>query len=232
MRQNDPLDSISNEQDSNPPVKCVALDMDGLLFDTERIYWQVGDAVLKRRGYRYCESLQERMMGRVGTAATQQMIDFHALDDDAESLLEESNELYAELLPQLVRPMPGLDQWLQRLQSSGRPFALTTSSQRRWVDVIFADLEWKQSLAFILTGDDVTNGKPHPEMYLTAAERFAVNPTEMLVLEDSGNGCRSAVASGARVVAIPNDHTRKQSFQGACLIANSLADPRLHALLD
>lgn len=221
----------ADESDPRPKITSVALDMDGLLFDTERIYWQVGDTILQRRGHRYSSALQARMMGRIGTAAVQEMIDFHSLKDSAEDLLAESDQLYSNLLPELLRPMPGLDRWIEFLHRVGVPFALTTSSRRKWVDVIFAELHWRQSLSFVLTGDDVTHGKPHPEMYLTAARHFQVQPDAMLVLEDSGNGCAAAVAAGANVVAIPNEHTRQQNFDGALLVADSLVDERLWQLI-
>ncbi len=227
------FEPIPQRDDSEPipAVAGVALDMDGLLFDTERIYWQVGDTILQRRGHRYSSALQARMMGRIGTAAVQQMIDYHSLDDSAEELLAESDQLYGELLPELLRPMPGLEEWIDQLHRSGVPFALTTSSRRKWVDVIFAELHWRQSLTFVLTGDDVRQGKPHPEMYLIAAEKFQLQPQQMLVLEDSGNGCAAGVAAGANVVAIPNEHTREQDFSGAMLVAESLLDRRLWQLL-
>jgi beta-phosphoglucomutase-like phosphatase (HAD superfamily) len=82
-----------------------------------------------------------------------------------------------------------------------------------------------------LTGDDVKQGKPHPEMYLTAAKRLSIAPAQMLVLEDSQNGCAAAVASGAVTVAIPSEHTADQDFSGAWLVAQSLADKRLHELI-
>jgi HAD superfamily hydrolase (TIGR01509 family) len=221
-----------NEGDSGPRIAAVALDMDGLLFDTERIYWQVGDTLLQRRGHRYSSELQARMMGRVGTAAMQQMIDFHDLDVTAEALLEESEVLYGQLLPKLLRPMPGLDQWIDQLLRLGLPFALTTSSRRKFVDVILATQSWSDQLAFILSGDDVRHGKPHPEMYLRAAEHFGVPPTEMLVVEDSGNGCAAGVAAGAHVVAVPSEHTKSQDFGGARLVADSLTDVRLWRMLE
>lgn len=225
----DPLEPIreGDESDLVSRFAGVALDMDGLLFDTERIYWQVGDTVLSRRGHRYTAALQARMMGRIGVAAVEEMIDFHGLVDSPQQLLDESDELYGNLLPELLRPMPGLDQWIGHLQDSGIPFALTTSSRRKWVDIIFAELHWRQSFSFILTGDDVSNGKPHPEMYQKAAVRFDVPTESLLVLEDSGNGCAAGVAAGANVVAIPNQHTREQDFTGAILIADSLSDSRL-----
>ncbi|KAA1258770.1 Phosphorylated carbohydrates phosphatase [Rubripirellula obstinata] len=214
-----------------PPIRGVALDMDGLLFDTEKLYWTVGDTMLVRRGLRYCHDLQQRMMGRVGVNAMIQMKDFHGLDDRPEDLLIESEQLYQEQLSAGVQPMPGLSNWIELLVESEVPFGLATSSRRQFVDVIFENIPWRNALSFVLTGDDVTHGKPHPEMYLAAASKFSIEPAEMLVLEDSQNGCAAAVAAGAVTVAIPNAHTAGQDFTGVALIADSLADPRLHGLV-
>ncbi len=230
-----PLAGSDNDPHSfqlhRPTLRGVALDMDGLLFDTERLYWQVGDQVLQRRGLRFCSDLQQRMMGRIGVACMQEMANFHLLPDSPQRLLEESDEIYAQLLVSDLVPMPGLADWIGHLIDSGLPFGLATSSRRRFVDLILNTTSWKDSLAFVLTGDDVINGKPDPEMYQRAAEKLGIQPDEMLVLEDSGNGCAAAVAAGAFTVAIPSEHTRGHAFGGAKLIATSLTDPRLLALV-
>ncbi len=212
-------------------IRGVALDMDGLLFDTERLYWDVGDTILKQRGHHYSKELQQRMMGRVGVAAMQQMIDFHKLSDAPESLLAESDELYGKRLALDIVPMPGLDRWIGHLVEKKVPFGLATSSRRKFVETILSTVTWRKDLAFELTGDDVTHGKPHPEMYLSAAKRLSIDPAQMLVLEDSGNGCAAGVAAGAHTIAIPNEHTRDQTFTGAKFVAESLTDPRLWALI-
>tara|TARA_R110002072_G_scaffold6176_3_gene37005 strand:- start:31335 stop:31997 length:663 start_codon:yes stop_codon:yes gene_type:complete len=212
-------------------LRGVALDMDGLLFDTERIYFQVGQVLMERRGHTFTLELQQKMMGRVGLSAVGQMIDHHQLDDDPVSLLAESDDVYGDLLLRELRPMPGLAEWIDRLRTSGLPFGLATSSRRKFVDMILPTTEWSGDLAFILTGDDVTHGKPNPEMYLKAADRLRVSPSEMLVLEDSGNGSKAAVSAGAVTVAVPNEHTRSHVFEDVHLVADSLADPRLWELL-
>ncbi|MFM8380085.1 MAG: HAD-IA family hydrolase, partial [Planctomycetia bacterium] len=74
-------------------------------------------------------------------------------------------------------------------------------------------------------------GKPHPEIYERAAVQLGVAPSEMLVFEDSENGCRAAVAAGAVVVAVPGAHSRRHDFTGARFVAESLADPRIVELL-
>ncbi|WP_419190066.1 HAD family hydrolase [Stieleria marina] len=205
--------------------------MDGLLFDTEKLYWQVGDTVLQRRGFRFSAELQQRMMGRVGVSAMAQMIEMHSLKDSAEDLLAESDQIYSELLGETPDSMPGLELWIDYLDQIEMPFGLATSSRRKFVDRIFESVPWREALQFVLTGDDVVNGKPDPEMYLKAAEKLGIAPEAMMVLEDSGNGCAAAVAAGAQTVAIPSEHTKSQDFSGAILVAESLADPMLWSLL-
>jgi len=210
---------------SGSSVLGVALDMDGLLFETESLYSVVGERVLQRRGHRFSRQLQQRMMGRVGVAAIQQMIEFHGLVDDPHDLLAESDAIYHELLADGPAPMLGLETLIESLISAKIPFGVATSSRSMFATRILQPQPWFGSLAFLLTGDDVTHGKPHPEMYLRAAERLSICPTRMLVLEDSGNGAAAGVAAGAMVIAVPSDHTRDHAFENVRAIANSLLDP-------
>ena len=85
----------------------------------------------------------------------------------------------------------------------------------------------KNRFRFILTSQDIHRGKPDPEIYRLAAAHLGIPPSQMMVLEDSGNGCRAAVAAGAYTVAIPNRHTRDHKFEGVKLVADTLADPRI-----
>ena len=212
-------------------IRGVALDMDGLLFDTESLYWECGDELLKRRGRRYCTDLQRLMMGRVGVAAMEQMIKFHDLEDRAKDLIVESNEVFAGLLERGAEEMPGLNSWIDFLKANKIPFGLATSSQRRFVDILFRSRPWREDLSFILTGDDVTKGKPDPQIYQMAADKLGIAPSNMLVLEDSQNGCAAAVAAGAFTVAVPNKPTQHQDFTKVNMIAKSLSDPALRDLI-
>ena len=218
--------AASNRDDRCPPqVRGVALDMDGLLFDTERLYWQVGQRLLQRRDRQFCGQLQQRMMGRIGVAAMQQMIEFHGLDDDPQDLLAESNAIYSRLLGDGPDPMPGLDQLIDQLTRLQLPFGVATSSKRIFAERILQAQPWYDQLQFLLTGDDVRHGKPHPEMYLTAAAQLQIPAHQMLVLEDSSNGAAAAVAAGAIVIAVPAGATADQPFDRIFASARSLADP-------
>lgn len=207
------------------PILGVALDMDGLLFETESLYWQVGQRVLQRRGFKFSSELQQRMMGRVGVAAIEQMIDFHDLEDDPHALLAESDQIYHELIAGGPEPMPGMEELIAMLQELGVPFGIATSSRSVFALKILQPQPWFHSLSFLLTGDDVSCGKPDPEIYLSAAQRMAICPSRMLVLEDSGNGSAAGVAAGTVVIAVPNACTHSHRFEAVFAIASSLRDP-------
>ena len=84
---------------------------------------------------------------------------------------------------------------------------------------------------FILTSEDVTNGKPHPEVYLLAAEKHQIHPGEMMVLEDSVQGTKAGVASGSVTVAVPGSHSVDCDYSHVEHRADSLADDLIVELL-
>ncbi len=211
--------------------QAVVFDLDGLMFNTEELYQDVGSQMLRRRGKRFDAELLDAMMGRPAASALQLMIDYYALESTVAELAAETDAIFAALLETRLEQMPGLAQLLAALERAVVPKAIATSSGPEFAQKVLGAFALAPRFEFILTCDDVRQGKPHPEIYLLAARRFGVAPVELLVLEDSQNGCRSAVAAGAIVVAVPAGPSRRHDFTGAALVADSLADPRLHALL-
>mgnify|MGYP002345910245 FL=1 len=212
-------------------VRAVVFDMDGLMFNTEDVYWEVGDAILRRRGHEFDDPLCVAMMGRPPRAAFEIMIRYHALSDSWEQLYVESQDEFIARLDSSLAPMPGLMDLLERLEQAQIPKAIGTSSGRRLVDAVLSRFHLQPRFQFILSAEDITRGKPDPEIYLKAAQRFELAPAEVLVLEDSQNGCQAAASAGTLAVAVPGDHSRGQDFSMATLVIDSLADARLYAAL-
>jgi HAD superfamily hydrolase (TIGR01509 family) len=215
-----------------PAPHAVVFDLDGLMFNTEELYQEVGATLLARRGYEFTPELLDQMMGRPSHVALQIMIDTHTLKATVEELLAETDEIFPEILRTRLAPMPGLVELLAALEAREIPKAIATSSRRSFVERVLDTFNYRPRFSPILTSEDITHGKPHPEIYLQAAERLNIPPTEMLVLEDSQNGCRAAVAAGAITVAVPGAHSRRHDFTGAALVAESLYDQRIYRLLD
>ena len=210
------------------PLSAVTFDLDGLMFNTEDLYQESGEIILARRGKKMTSDLLDQMMGRKAHVALQLMIDYHHLDATPESLIEETEEIFDELLPTKLAPMPGLLRLLDALESAARPKAIATSSARVFVDHVLATFQLTERFHFVLASEDVTHGKPAPDVYLQAATRHAVRPQQMLVLEDSQIGCAAAVAAGAYAVAVPNGQSRTHEFPGVEFVADSLDDSRVY----
>jgi HAD superfamily hydrolase (TIGR01509 family) len=102
-----------------------------------------------------------------------------------------------------IRTLQGQIELLTGLHRRGVPNALVTSSYRRMADVVISAVE-PGIFATTVSGDEVRNGKPHPEPYLRAAAEIGVEPVECVVIEDSVTGARSGLAAGAHVVLVPN----------------------------
>jgi HAD superfamily hydrolase (TIGR01509 family) len=227
------LDSASPNYCPTPgPVRAVCFDLDGLIFNTEELYPRVMQELLRRRDKPFTWDLIDQMMGRPGRISLQIMIDHHQLTDRVDDLYAESDEIFHSIWDRELALMPGLLQLLASLERLNIPKAITTSSRRPVVERMLPRFELGPRFQFMLTSEDVTNGKPDPEIYLKAASRFGVQPNEMMVLEDSQNGARAAVAAGAIAVGVPGSHNRsRHTFVGCELVANTLADPRIYQLL-
>jgi HAD superfamily hydrolase (TIGR01509 family) len=214
-----------------PSVRAVVFDLDGLMFNTEELYQQVGGELLRRRGKTFDAELLDQMMGRQPRIALQMMIDWHKLDATTTQLSEESEEIFAGILDSQLACMPGLVELLDALERHKIPKAVATSSGRRFVTDVLGRFELEPRFDFILTAEDVVEGKPHPEIYLAAAARFGSPPAQVLVLEDSENGCKAAVAAGTFAVAVPGGHSCRHNFAGVSMRVNTLADPRIYQAL-
>ena len=210
---------------------AVTFDMDGLMFNTEDVYTLAGSELLNRRGLVFTPQLKDAMMGLPPRPAFEAMIAFHRLPEPWDVLAAESDEIFLSLLPRRLATMPGLLELLAALEKAGFPKAIATSSGRRLTAACLAPFQLASRFCFVLTSEDISRGKPDPEIYLLAAERFGVPPAEMLVLEDSRNGCRAAAASGAFAVAVPGEHSRSQDFREAKLVVESLKDVKLYEVL-
>ncbi len=214
-----------------PNIRAVVFDLDGLMFNTEDIFNQVGREVLRRRGKELTPEVLCQMMGRRAPEALGIMIAAHGLSDTVSQLIEETRVLFTALAAERLAPMPGLYELLEHIERRGLKKGVATSSGRGYLEAILNKFDLLPRFHLTLAAEDVRDGKPHPEIYLTAAARLEIEPGEMLVLEDSHAGTTAGVSARAVVVSVPNDHSRDQDFSHAAHVARRLDDPHILELL-
>lgn len=210
------------------PLRAVIFDLDGLMFNTEDLYQEVGRRTLARRGKTLTQDLLDQMMGRKSDIALQIMIDWHDLDLTVEALADEQMETMFTLLPDRLEPLPGLLSLLDALEKAKIPKAIATSSGRKFVTRVLGQFQLEPRFSHVFTSEDITHGKPAPDVYQLAAKTLGFEPRQAMVLEDTQIGCQAATAAGAFTVAVPGEHSRNHDFNGVKFIAESLGDRRIY----
>ena len=204
-------------------MQAIVFDMDGLMIDSERVYWQVGREIAREHGKQVSDQTLGNMMGRAPLESIRIYIRDLGLDADPERLLEEREARVQAIFEKGIEPMPGLMEVLNEFKPLYR-LAIATSAKRYLVDVVLSGLNVLGYFQVVQTSDDITRGKPDPEIYLKALSRLNVPPAQAAVLEDSSNGALAGKRAGATVVAVPSIYTRDQDF--------SFVDYRAANLLD
>lgn len=185
-------------------VTAVIFDMDGLMFDTERLARDAWQRAMADFGYDLDDDLFLRGVGRTveGTCAAY----VEALGADLPITRIEPAK--ADYLREMLRPgpplKPGLPVLLDGLARSGLPSAVASSTAYAEVDRRLVQVGIRERFAAIAGGDEVARGKPSPDLFLLAAERLGANPEGCVVLEDSGPGIMAAVAAGMTAIMVPD----------------------------
>ena len=182
---------------------AVVLDLDGVIVDSEGVWEQVREDYTRRHGGRWAEGTQARMMGM----STDEWAAFMhsglgvplAPDAIARGVIEALLDRYRADLPLL----PGATDALAVLAEHW-PLGLASSSPRDVVDAVLDLAGIAGRFRAVVSSDEVAAGKPAPDVYLEAARRLGVEPTDAVAIEDSSNGIRAAHAAGLAVVAVPN----------------------------
>jgi HAD superfamily hydrolase (TIGR01509 family) len=211
--------------DPLPSIRAVCFDLDGLMFNTEHVFYESAEVLLQRRGLAMSRGAMDAMLGRRPLESFQALIDFVGLNEGPAELLAESRVVFHELLETKLLPMPGLFELLDLIEANGLPKGVATSSPRDYLENIFGRFDLLRRFPIALTAESVTLGKPNPEIYLKAADQLGVRPDEMLVLEDTQTGTRAGAAAGAFVVSVPHEHTAGHDFSLAKYVATGLDDP-------
>lgn len=174
--------------------------MDGLLVDSEPLWFRAERALAESRGGSWSDAQAQSCVGVGITHTLTRMRDELGLAVDPERDADVLVDLFIARAAE-VRPKPGAVELLDAAASL--PLALATSSPRRLVDAVLGALGLTARFQAVCTRESVPHPKPAPDIYLAAARALGVAPGRAVVLEDSLSGARAGKAAGARVIAVP-----------------------------
>lgn len=210
--------------------QAIIFDMDGLMVDTEKLYWESLYQVAANYNVKEIpEETRIKIMGRIPIESMRVFGEDLNIPVPAEDLLVQRELLMEAKLKAGVEPMKGLFEIITRF--TGRlQLAVATSSARRFLDIVVDDLGIRHQFAVLQASDGITRGKPDPEIFLTVAARLQVKPENCIVLEDSVNGVLAGANAGCYVIAVPSEYSRNQDFSRANFVAGDLIEARDYIL--
>ena len=208
---------------------AVIFDMDGVIFDTERLYIECCKAVADKYNMgddARVEALCYRCIGLTNVMTRRKILDAYGEDFPIDDYCRDSSRIFAERFgdgKHMIKP--GVHEIFAWLKQEGYRIALASSTR---TDVLSGELDRAgllQNFDVIVGGDQVTRSKPEPDIFLRAAELLEVRPEECIVIEDSFNGIRAASAAGMRPIMVPDLLEPDDEIRGkAEVVLDSLLD--------
>jgi beta-phosphoglucomutase family hydrolase len=187
-------------------IKAVIFDMDGVIVDNHNYHFQAWMQFADKYGYELNEEIyREEFNGKTNRDLFRMIFD-DPTDDEIAEYSDEKESLYRELYYNDLRPHTGLLDFLSSLKRNRVRIALATSAPTENVDWVLDNLQLRPWFEVIVDGTEVENGKPDPEIYLTACSRLDLQPQNCLVFEDSFAGLESATEAECMTVAVATSH--------------------------
>ncbi|XP_004504977.1 bifunctional riboflavin kinase/FMN phosphatase [Cicer arietinum] len=208
-------------------IKCVILDLDGTLLNTDGIVGNVLKVSLGKYGKEWDGRETLKIVGKTPFEAASAVVEDYGLPCSPIEFISEISPLFSDQWCN-IKALPGANRLIKHLKRNGVPMALASNSPREGIDakISFHD-GWKDSFSVVIGGDEVRTGKPSPEIFLEAARRLSMEPSSCLVIEDSLPGVTAAKAAEMEVIAVPSLPKQSHLYTAADEVINSLLDLQL-----
>lgn len=189
----------------------IIFDMDGVLVDSEAYICRAGCQMFKELGLTvrpedftpFIGTGENRFLGGVAEK--------YNFPVDIEQIKKRTYDIYLEIIKGSLKPLPGVNAFIEKCKAQGKKLAVASSADRRKVTGNLHEIGLSlQQFEAVIVGEDVEHKKPAPDIFLLAAKRLAIPPEACLVIEDAVSGVTAAKAAGARCLALTTSFDREQ----------------------
>lgn len=209
-------------------IEAVIFDMDGLMIDSERVTFEGYQHVLKKDNLTMSEETYKTLLGKTVKAVYELFASDYGDQYDVDQVIKEVHQYIADRFENDGVPLKkGLLELLKYLKENNYKTIVATSSHRSRVDLILKQAKITEYFDDSICGDEVTHGKPDPEVFLKACQKLNVSPDKALVLEDSESGINAAYNAKIKVIGIPDmKYPDEKYVQMTYSIMNDLLEVR------
>jgi len=206
---------------SRSSIKAVIWDMDGVIVDTAPYHFSAWQEAFQKRGVKFTEEDFRRNFGQRNDTIIRNILGDGISQSELDTISEEKEEDFRKKVRQNIKPLPGAIELMKLLIEHGFKMALASSAPIENIKIQTEGLgisDWFQS---IISGKDVTEGKPSPQSFLLSAQRLGADPKNCVVIEDAVAGVTAAKRAGMRCLAVTNTHP-KRNLMEADLVVDTL----------
>lgn len=201
-------------------MKAIIFDMDGVIIDSEPMHKKIEVELLEELGGTVTE---EEHMTYTGTTDEYMWSSFKKkfqLEPAVEDMITSKKERFMDQI-HTIPLVEGFEDVVKLFHDEGYLLALASSNNRSSVDQIIKQFDLEQYLEVSMSGEDIVNGKPAPDIFLKTAEKLKVEPEDCLVIEDAKNGVTAAKAAGMKCIGLDNPNSGVQDLSEADLVLTS-----------
>jgi len=198
-------------------IEAIIFDMDGTLVDTEPFNTEIEKSLFKLNKIEISEEEHQKYIGVASDAMWLEIAKRNKLQIPVSELIEQNHKESFRYLSEVeqIPIMPGLVELLEKLQAKKYPMAVASSSTPEIIDLILKKNNLKNYFQVIVSAQETGKSKPEPDVFLLTAEKLGIKPANCLVVEDSENGIKAAIAAGMTCVAYQSPGTDPQKQKEA-----------------
>ena len=214
--------------------KAIIFDMDGVLVDSEPLFLKAINRLVTQENALPISEDENRdhLIGTTIDETWRMLKQLRGLPLPISEYIGRYEVVVEQVLKEELAAQPGVVALIEECRRRGLPKAVASSSLKAWVDLKLASIGLEDAFEVVLGGDDVTLGKPEPDIYLLAAERLDLPPQECIAIEDSPVGIAAAVSAGTHTIAVRTESTQGLDISRAHSVLDSLVDFDLSLLAD
>jgi beta-phosphoglucomutase family hydrolase len=212
-------------------IKAVIFDLDGVIAETEHIHIQAEKQAMLKYGVKVSEDELHQYTGTTTKQMFTELIRKYKLNTNFDKIFKEKEEILFRLLEKDVRPTKGVIELLHKLKQMKLKLGIASSAHKRLIDYVLEKFEIRQLFDSVISAEDITHGKPNPEIFLMCAKTLNANPVECLVVEDAKLGVEAAKTAGMKCLGYRNPDNGKQDLSKADFVADDFSKLDIRQLL-
>lgn len=214
-------------------LQAFIFDMDGVIIDSEPIHFEVDIQTMSYLGHDISKEDLEKYVGTTNPAMWQSIRQEYNLLQTVEEIIEyQSAKKISTLRGLEIEPIEGIKELIINLKEYDIPVAIASSSPRGFIEEVLSKLGMENDFDCVVSGEEVAQGKPAPDVYIEAARQLGVDVKRCLVLEDSRNGIIAAKAAGMRCIGFVNPNSGNQDLSKADYIVEDIREIILEPFMD